>query len=115
MSFASVSSELVAFLNSKTEFTSVMSSKVFPIAATEDELTPFTTYRVISGSGISKDADSYAIALAFWFDVESYKTCVEFLDVMTEIFKDSNYEWVSSEPDFNEESYTYSGIINLTI
>jgi len=113
MGFKSISEEIYTFLNAQSAFTTVMGNKIFPVVASESTVLPLTTYRIVQGRGQTKDADGYTIELAFWFSVEKYDQCMEFLDTMTEIFKNSNYKWVSSEPDFNEESYTYNGIINL--
>lgn len=113
MGFKSASEEIYTFLNAQTAFTSVMGNKIFPVVASEKSVLPLTTYRISQRQGQTKDADGYTITLSFWFSVEKYDDCVEFLDTMTGIFKNSNYKWISSEPDFNEESYTYNGIINL--
>jgi hypothetical protein len=109
-----VSDEIVAFLNAQTEFTDVMGDRVFPIMALEGTETPFATYRINEKIPLTKDGNQSNVSLFFWFGSNEYRKMVVFTDAMEAIIKEkSNYEWVSSSPDFIEENFSYVGIINL--
>lgn len=109
-----VSEGIASFLNSQPEFTAVMGDRVFPMMALESTLFPFTTYRINDKSPLTKDGDQSNVSLFFWFGSNEYKKMCVFTDAMEAIIKEkSNYEWVSSSPDFIEENFSYVGIINL--
>ncbi|OXB01747.1 hypothetical protein B0A75_04715 [Flavobacterium oncorhynchi] len=109
-----LSDEIFAFLTGQTAFTAVMDNKVFPIMALEGTATPFTTYRINEKTPLTKDGNALNFSLFFWFSPNEYKKMIAFTEIMEAIIKEkTNYEWVSSYPDFIEENFSYVGIINL--
>lgn len=109
-----VSESIVSFLLGESAFTVIMGERVYPIMALEGTQTPFTTYRINEKTPLTKDAAETSISLFFWFGPNEYKKMVVFTDIMEVIIKEkTNYEWVSSLPDFIQENFSYVGIINL--
>ena len=106
--------DIVAFLKSKTEFTSVMQQKIYPIVALPGTNVPFATYRINEETPFTKEATQANLTVFFWFDPNKYKDCVEFTDAMKTIFEnESPYNWLSSSVDYIEENNSFAGIINL--
>ena len=109
-----VSQNLKAYLLSCPEFTSVMVGRVWALAAPGDAEWPFSIFRIREENGETKDGDSYLVTLSAHFKPEKYAECVRFLDAMKPLIK-SKYDWISSEPDINEEDLSYMGFINFKI
>jgi hypothetical protein len=107
-----LSDEITAFLLSQTVFTTVMNDRLSPIVSSSDEIYPFANYIVREQSGQSKDGDASAATLLFYFEQNSYRKCVEFLDQMKPIIKE-NYDWLNSEVEFVEVDQSFVGIINF--
>lgn len=107
-----LSDELTAFLLAQTVFTNVMGDRLSPIVSSADEVYPFANYIVKEQSGQSKDGDSATATLLFYFEQNSYRKCVEFLDQMKPIIKE-NYDWLNSEIEFVELDQSFVGIINF--
>lgn len=109
-----ISEQIVAFLKSQSAFADVMGAKIFPIMALEGTEQPFTTYRINDKTPLSKDGTTGNLSVFFWFGPNDYRKMVVFTDMMEKLIKEkSNYEWVSSSPDFIQENFSYVGIINL--
>lgn len=107
-----LSDEITAFLLSQTVFTNLMGDRLSPIVSSADEVYPFANYVVREQSGQSKDGDSLGASLMFYFEQNSYRKCVEFLDQMKPIIKE-NYDWLNSEIEFIEQDQSFVGIINF--
>lgn len=120
--FSSVSKEIYSFFSSMPEFTSVMKRVdgakekifLFPIVAMEGNSLPLTTYYLDDRTYETKDRTQLQISVMFWFDQNSYDICCEFADIMIEKI-DGLYDFVSSRIEYNEESFTYSAIVNFKI
>lgn len=109
-----VSEGIASFLNAQSEFTAIMGDRVFPMMALESTPFPFTTYKINEKTPLTKDGSQTNVSLFFWFGPNKYKETIVFTDAMEAIIKEkSNYEWVSSSPDFTEENFSYVGVINL--
>lgn len=109
-----ISEALVLFLSTHSDFTDKMGIKIFPIVAPEKTDFPFSTYRINEVTPQSKDGTAATIQLYFWFGQSEYAKCVTFTDAMKILIEDNdNYEWESSTVDFNEDSFSFLGIINL--
>lgn len=107
-----LSDEITDFLLSQTVFTDVMGDRLSPIVSSADEVYPFANYVIKEQSGQSKDGDSASVSLLFYFEQNSYRKCVEFLDQMKPIIKE-NYDWLNSEIEFIEQDQSFVGIINF--
>lgn len=101
--------ELFDYLTNRTEFSSVMGDKLFPIVALEGNDFPLSTYR-ITLEPFSKDADKASFTLAFCFN--KWIDCVDFTDAMVPVLGEK-YDVLSSTVDWNEEFRVYIGIINI--
>lgn len=121
--FKQLSLDLVTFFSSLPAFTAVMQRNVggenklflFPMVASEENSLPLTTYALGEKLPGTKDLNDIAFAVSFWFSIEQYDECCEFTDIIEELIEDSNYFVVSSKIDFNDESKTYSGTININL
>jgi hypothetical protein len=120
--FSSISKEIYSFFSSMPEFTSVMKRMdgakekifLFPIVAMEGNSLPLTTYYLDDRTYETKDRTQLQISVMFWFDQNSYDSCCEFADIMIEKI-DGIYDFVSSKIEYNEESFTYSAIVNFKL
>jgi hypothetical protein len=110
-----LSEELILFLATHPEFTTVMGAKIFPIVAPEGTNFPFATYRINEQTQLSYDGTAATIELFFWFGPEKYKKAAEFTDAMKPIIElKPNYEWQNATVDFIESGFSYVGIINIS-
>lgn len=120
--FKQLSIETRDFLKELPDFTNVMQRPVdgvdklflFPIVAGIENTLPLTTYVLGERMPETKDNGQLVITLNFWFDVESYDECCDFTDKIADAIDDS-YLLQSSSIEYNEESGTFSGIINFII
>lgn len=116
--FKEISVEVRNYLASLPEFTSVMErdSKLFlfPIVASIDNQLPLSTYVLGERLPETKDKSQITVTLNFWFNIESYDQCCEFTDAIANKI-DDDYILQSSSIEYNEESGTFSGIINFSI
>lgn len=120
--FNSVSQELYSFFSVISEFNAVMQRVVdgeektflFPIVALEGNSLPLTTYILGERTPATKDKSQLDIIVIFWFDQGSYDQCCAFADTMIEKI-DEKYNFISSSVDYNEESYTYSAMVNFNL
>jgi hypothetical protein len=120
--FKQLSIETRDFLKELPDFTNVMQRPVdgvdklflFPIVAGIENKLPLTTYVLGERMPETKDNGQLVITLNFWFDVESYDECCDFTDKIADAIDDS-YLLQSSSIEYNEESGTFSGIINFII
>ena len=107
-----LSDEITTFLLAQTVFTAVMGNRLSPIVSSAEEVYPFANYVIKEEAGQSKDGDSASAALLFYFEQNSYRKCVAFMDQMKPIIKE-NYDWLNSEIEFVESDQSFVGIINF--
>jgi len=107
-----LSDEITTFLLAQSVFTDVMEERLSPIVSSTDEVYPFANYVIKEQAGQSKDGDSASVSLLFYFEQNSYRKCVEFLDQIKPIIKE-NYDWLNSEIEFVEQDQSFVGIINF--
>lgn len=120
--FNSVSKQIYAFFSEMPEFQAVMQREVegelktflFPIVASETNSLPLATYVLDERTPETKDRSQLNISIAFWFDKDSYDDCCIFTDAMV-LKVDDEFNLISSSIEYNEESYTYSGLINFNL
>ena len=120
--FSSVSQEIFSFFSGISEFNAVMKRAensvdktfLFPVVAMEGNSLPLTTYVLGERTPETKDRSQLDIVVIFWFDQNSYDQCCEFADIMIEKI-DEKYNFISSSVDYNEESYTYSAMVNFNL
>lgn len=116
--FKAISEELRTYLGGLMEFMSVMQRDdklfLFPIVASIENTLPLSTYVLSERTPYTKDRSQINITLNFWFNIESYDQCCDFTDTMSELI-DAKYLFQSSAIEYNEESETFSGIINFSI
>lgn len=116
--FKEISVEVRNYLAALPEFTAVMlrANKLFlfPIVASIDNPLPLATYVLGDRLPETKDKSQLTITLNFWFSVEKYDQCCEFTDAIANKI-DNDYLLQSSSIEYNEESETFSGIINFSI
>lgn len=103
--------ELFEYLTSLPEFTGVMDTRLFPLAADGDTEFPFAIYGVRAFPG-TKDAASYEITLSAYFGPNAYDECADFCDMLRPLLE-NKYEWTDSSVDVAEEDYSFIGTINL--
>jgi len=113
------SSEIFTFLSANSTFTTMMndadgSTKLFPIVADDSIQFPFSTYRIGSQVGQTKDIKNISVVIYFWFKQNEYSKCVTFTDAMETIIEEE-YDWVSSSIEFLQENQSFAGIINFNI
>ncbi|WP_298220818.1 hypothetical protein [Flavobacterium sp.] len=112
---------LFSFLIGQSVFTDVVGQfnnawKLYPIAADSDVPEPFATYRIREQSGATKDASSFLVSLAVFFTPEKYDECVAFCDAITPVIRShSDFEWITTEPDIDDEDGSFVSIINFKI
>lgn len=112
-----VSNEIFTFLSANSTFSLMMNdtlglTKLFPIVADDSVTFPFSTYRIGSKIGQSKDFKNISVQLYFWFKPNEYQKCVAFTDAMETIIEEE-YDWTSSSIEFLEENQSFAGIINF--
>ena len=116
--FEQASIDLVHYLESSTDFTSVMEHdgqiNLFPIIALEDTVLPLATYMVGEVSPMTKEVQNLSITLMLWFSTEKYLECCQLTDKMIDYISE-RYQFTASSIEFNEESFTYSGVINFNL
>lgn len=116
--FKEISLEVRNYLAALTEFTDVMlrGNKLFlfPIVASIENQLPLATYVLGDRLPETKDKSQITVTLNFWFNIESYDQCCEFTDAIANKI-DEDYILQSSSIEYNEESETFSGIINFSI
>jgi hypothetical protein len=120
MGFKELSIELANLLLDNTDFTDVMvrdgKQYLFPMVASEENTLPLTTYSLGEKRPGTKELNDIAFAVAFWFPVEKYKDCCEFTDKMEGYLEGTvGYNVNSSQIEFNFESKTYTGTINVNL
>lgn len=109
-----LSDEITGFLLTETVFTTVMGDRLAPVVSSADETYPFANYVIREQTGQSLDGDAYSVALLFYFEQNSYRKCVAFLDQMKPIIKEK-YDWLNSEVEFVEVDQSFVGIINFNV
>ncbi|WP_268846456.1 hypothetical protein [Flavobacterium aestivum] len=87
---------------------------LFPIVALEGNTLPLATYYLDERTPETKDRSLIDISIIFWFDQDAYDACCSFTDTMIEKIEEE-YNFLSSKIEYNEESYTYSGIVNFNL
>lgn len=107
-----LSDEITGFLLAETVFTTVMDNRLAPVVSSVDETYPFANYVIREQTGQSLDGDAYSVTLLFYFEQNSYRKCVAFLDQMKPIIKEK-YDWQNSEIEFVEVDQSFVGIINF--
>lgn len=120
--FKEVSVKTVDYLKNLPEFTSVMKRTVegneklflFPIVASIENSLPLTTYVLSERTPLTKDESQIIVTLNFWFDIESYDACCEFTDTIANLI-DDQFILISAEIEYNDESATFSGVINFNL
>jgi len=120
--FKSISQELFSFFSGIPEFLNVMQREVdgspkiflFPVVALEGNTLPLTTYILGERTPDTKDKSQLDINVIFWFDQTSYDQCCDFADMMVEKINEK-YDFISASVDYNEESYSYSAIVNFKL
>lgn len=116
--FSSLSKEIYSFFSSLPEFISVMQRDgetfLFPIVALEGNTLPLTTYYLDERTPETKDRSQIEISVMFWFNQGSYDMCCSFTDAMVDKV-DEKYNFLSSKIEYNEESFTYSGIVTFNL
>jgi len=116
--FKSISTEIYSFFSELSEFNAVMQRTVggesktflFPIVASEGTTFPLTTYVLGERTPETKDRSLLDIYVAFWFDKNAYDACCEFTDAMHNKIAEK-YNILSASVEYNEDSFTYSGLI----
>jgi len=116
--FKTISEEIRTYLAALPEFASVMERDgkvyLFPIVASIENTLPLSTYVLSERLPQTKDKSQIDITLNFWFNIESYDLCCDFTDTITDLI-DDKFMLRSSSIEYNEESETFSGIINFNI
>ncbi|WP_281225367.1 hypothetical protein [Flavobacterium aquiphilum] len=120
--FKETSLSVVDYLKNLPEFTAVMQRIVdgneklflFPLVASIENTLPLTTYVLSERTPLTKDVSQVIVTLNFWFGMESYDACCEFTDTLTDLI-DDKFLLQSSSIEYNEETATFSGIINFSI
>lgn len=120
--FEKVSTELYSFFSGLPDFNAVMKRNeggiektfLFPIVALEGNSLPLSTYYLGERTPDTKDRSQVDIVVIFWFDQNSYDACCAFTDSMAEQI-DKKYNLLSASIDYNEESFTYSGMVNFNL
>ncbi|WP_202703153.1 hypothetical protein [Flavobacterium sp. UGB4466] len=116
--FESISKEIFEFFTTLPAFTNVMQradiNYIYPIVAPLNTSFPFTTYVLGERSPETKDKSQIVATIAFWYDVENYDACASFTDTMSDTV-DDKYIFLSSSIEYNEESNTFSGVINFNV
>jgi predicted RNA-binding protein len=107
-----LSDEIVNLLLNESVFTAVMDDRLSPLVSSVEEVYPFANYVIREENGQSLDGDVYNVALLFYFEQNSYRKCVAFLDQMKPIIKEK-YDWLNSEVEFVEVDQSFVGIINF--
>lgn len=97
----------------ETAFTEVIGDRLYALAAPGDTQRPFACFRIVEEPE-SKDGDACLASLTVFFGPEQYSECCGFCDNMKPLIK-KKYTWISSEPDVDEEDFSYIGIINFKI
>ncbi|WP_369616915.1 hypothetical protein [Flavobacterium sp. CFS9] len=87
---------------------------LFPIVALEGNSLPISTYYLGERTPETKDRTQVDIVVIFWFDQNSYDACCAFTDAMVDQI-DNKYNFISASIDYNEESFTYSGMVNFKL
>jgi hypothetical protein len=120
--FKQLSIQTRDYLKNLPDFTAVMQRNVagvdklflFPIIAGIENTLPLTTYVLGERLPETKDQGQLVITLNFWFNIESYDACCDFTDKIADAI-DSDFLLQSSSIEYNEESGTFSGVINFII
>ncbi|MHC0441612.1 hypothetical protein [Flavobacterium sp. 3-210] len=120
--FESISKELYSFFSGLPDFNAVMKRNeggtektfLFPIVALEGNTLPLSTYILGDRNPETKDRSQVDIIVIFWFDQNSYDACCAFTDAMVQHI-DARYNLLSASIDYNEESFTYSGMVNFNL
>lgn len=102
------------FLESKTAFTSIMSTRLYPLVANEGTPFPFATYRILTTEGDTKDADKAIVALSLWYAADKYTECVTGCDAIEALIK-QEFNWISSDVDFITEDQSFVANINFEL
>lgn len=103
--------ELVSYLNSKTEFTETMTSRIFPLIGPSDVVFPFAIYGMYRSS-FSKDGDEITFTLTVYFKTDKYDDCVDFMDKIKPVISEK-YDWQDDTIEVLEESLDYVGTITF--
>ena len=114
--FETTSIELYQYLNQSQDFKDVMEHdgvvNLYPIVALESTVLPLATYLMGEVTPMTKELQNVSVSLVLWFSIENYTECCQLTDKMIDYISD-RYQFLNSSIEFNEESLTYSGVINF--
>jgi|SRR5690554_4764211 len=110
-----VGSIIFAALTNNSDFTAVMSKRLYPVIGLSDVKTPYAVYR-IRQMPASMNADEFDVAVFGFFEANKATEAMAFNDKMVEFFKDSNdFFYISSEIDYIDENQQIIIMFNLKI
>lgn len=116
--FEAISKEIFDFFTTLPAFVAVMKRDnvdyIFPMVAPISTSFPFTTYVLGERSPETKDKSQIVATIAFWYNIENYDDCAGFTDAMSDVV-DDKYIFLTSSIEYNEDSNTFSGVINFNI
>jgi hypothetical protein len=110
-----ISQDIYSFFTTATAFTDFVGTKLYPVVGNVETEVPFAVYRISQQQGITKDMSQFNVNLTGYFDPNEYDTCVQFLDAVTNLVKNSTFSWVSSEVNFIEDNQSFSATVNFII
>ena len=117
--FEQLSLDIVALLLGCEAFTNVMvrdgKPYLFPMVASEENGLPLATYALGEKKPGTKDLNELSFAICFWFGMEKYKECCQLTDAVEEYLIDNDYVVQNSKIEFEFESKSYMGIINVSL
>lgn len=108
------SEKVYSFLTTQTGFTTALGTKLYPLVANEGTPFPFSTYRIITTEGETKDADKAIVTLSIFYSPDQYTECITTCDTVEELIK-NRFNWVSSDVDFIQEDQSFVASINFEI
>lgn len=102
-------------LTGLTDFTSVMSHRLYPVLAVSNVATPFSVYR-LRQYPLSKDGGEFDVVLLSVFDANKATEAMDFNDKMVSSFEAlEDFEFVSSEIDYVDENQQIVLMFNLKL
>lgn len=106
---------IFSYFTSVSAFTSVVSTRLYPLVAKEDVQKPFVVYS-ISEEPQTKESDQVTVTLAAYFDVDNYRTCAGFADTIKSIIQaNSDYNWISSSMNFVEDDRSPFAVVEFEL
>lgn len=110
-----VSEMIVQVLKSNPGLLNVVGDRIYPLVAKEGVSFPFAVYRFGEVTPETKDAGGYLVNVTVWFDAnmvtEAFGTC----DVLKEMVEGTDWDFVSTNADFESETMSVYSEINFKI